>query len=160
MALFTIKARSNGSNIVGPVWTLRSNMLDGLGWSLTLFKVFNQHSLTFSLAGSKSWPAWYIPKSNIAGWCWIRLNTPAFNTDQTSSNTTQQCWIMFEQYVWFVSTGLYCSRGDVADCHARGFHSPQQLQLFSTLPTQNVRTGSCGLINAQIIDRVSDNCKS
>ena len=113
MALFTIKARSNGSNIVGPVWTLRSNMLDGLGWSLTLFKVFNQHSLTFSLAGSKSWPAWYIPKSNIAGWCWIRLNTPAFNTDQTSSNTTQQCWIMFEQYVWFVSTGLYCSRGDV-----------------------------------------------
>ena len=50
-----------------------------------------------------------VLKSNMVGWFWIRLNTPSSNTIQHWSNIVQhhlQCWIMFDQHVWSVWTGL------------------------------------------------------
>ena len=53
-------------------------VLDGVGWSFILFKLYIQHCPTFSLAWSKLWVL--VPKSNIVGWCWIRFNIPASST--------------------------------------------------------------------------------
>ena len=62
-------------------WTV----LDRVGWNYTMFKLFIQHCPTFSPTWSKSWVL--VPKSNIVGWCWIRLNVPVSSTIQHWSNT-------------------------------------------------------------------------
>ena len=51
-----------------------------------------------------------VLKSNIVGWCWIYLNTPAFNTIQHWSNTVQHHPTRLDNVwptcLWFVWTGL------------------------------------------------------
>ena len=62
-------------------------------FSSNIVQHFRSHGQNYAII------LYLVLKSNIVGWCWIRLNTPASNTIQHWSNTVQHHLTMLNN-VW------------------------------------------------------------
>ena len=68
--------------------------MDDVGWTLTLLELFIQHRPTYFRSHDQkdTIVSYLVLKSNIVGWRWICLNTPASNTVQHHLTMLDNVW--------------------------------------------------------------------